>query len=209
MSETASRIADGLGRLARVLRKGAWEGAGARGLTPTQGEILRHVAAAASPPRLGAIAKALGVRPATASKAVSALLDKGLVQKTAAPEDARALALTLTAKGRREATRAEAWPEVVASVAAGLDEDEQAVLLRSIVKLIRRLQLRGEIDARTCAGCAYFRPYAHPRSAAPHHCAFVDAPFGDAALRVDCPDFVEAPEGIANEIRTRFLRVVG
>jgi DNA-binding MarR family transcriptional regulator len=208
MEEVAAKIVDGLGRLARVLRKEAWEGATPRGLTPTQGEILRHVAAASSPPRLSAIASALGIRAPTASKAVAALLEKGLVRKLPAPDDKRAVAITLTAQGKRESARADRWPDTVAFVVQTLGPDEQRVLLRSIVKIIRRLQLRGEIDARTCAGCHHFRPFAHDSPDAPHHCAYVDAPFGDAALRVDCPEFEPAHPDVAREISTKFLRVV-
>ncbi|MER3418788.1 MAG: MarR family transcriptional regulator, partial [Chloroflexota bacterium] len=29
----------------------------------------------------------------------------------------------------------------------------------------------------------------------PHHCAFVDAPFGDRSIRLDCPDHAPAIAG--------------
>lgn len=208
--ETTRSIVDGLNKLALVLRKGSWEGAGARRLTPTQGQILRVLLDAPGPARLGDVSRSLAITPATASKAVSALIAKGLVEKLTAPEDARALALTLTAEGRREARRVSGWASAIASAVAALSVEERAVLLRTLVKIVRRLQLRGEIDvARTCAGCIYFRPFAHPENPrAPHHCAFVDAPFGDGSLRVDCPDHVAAPADVAAEIRRRFLDVV-
>ncbi|HBQ09629.1 MAG: MarR family winged helix-turn-helix transcriptional regulator [Sandaracinaceae bacterium] len=208
MSGAASKIADGLVRLSRVLRKDAWAEAGARGITPTQGQILALVASAAEPPRLGDVARALGIKPATASKAVATLLEKELVAKHRAADDARALALSLTAAGRREAKRVSRWPDAVAAVVGTLDAEEQAVLLRTLVKIIRRLQLRGDLEARTCAGCAHFRPFVH-EGAAPHHCAFVDAPLGDADLRVDCADQAPPPRDVASDIARRFLRVVG
>jgi hypothetical protein len=44
-----------------------------------------------------------------------------------------------------------------------------------------------------CVYCRFFRPYAHPDDPEqPHHCAFVNAPFGDRALRVDCPEYEDA-----------------
>jgi hypothetical protein len=43
-----------------------------------------------------------------------------------------------------------------------------------------------------CVSCRFFRPFQHDDLARPHHCAFVDAPFGDGELRLDCPDFQTA-----------------
>jgi hypothetical protein len=66
------------------------------------------------------------------------------------------------------------------------------------VGLIRELQSRGAVPtARMCVGCRYFRPNEHPGSDAAHHCAYIDAPIGDADLRVDCPEMepVEAGGG--------------
>jgi hypothetical protein len=42
--------------------------------------------------------------------------------------------------------------------------------------------------ARLCLTCRFFGPDAHPGAARRHHCALLDLPLGDAALRVDCPD---------------------
>jgi hypothetical protein len=47
-----------------------------------------------------------------------------------------------------------------------------------------------------CVTCRYFRPHVHSDPERPHHCAFVDAPFGDRALRLDCRDH-EAKEEAA------------
>jgi hypothetical protein len=40
-----------------------------------------------------------------------------------------------------------------------------------------------------CATCVFFRPDVHDDPERPHHCAFVDAPFGDRQLRLDCDDY--------------------
>jgi hypothetical protein len=42
-----------------------------------------------------------------------------------------------------------------------------------------------------CVFCTYFRPNVHKSATAPHHCAYIDKAFGDAELRVDCPDYEE------------------
>jgi hypothetical protein len=75
-----------------------------------------------------------------------------------------------------------------------LSTAEQATFLRALVAMIRTLQEKGRIPiARMCVSCRFFRPFRHDDPARPHHCAFVDAPFGDAELRLDCADHRTAP----------------
>jgi hypothetical protein len=60
--------------------------------------------------------------------------------------------------------------------------------------MIRTLQERGEIPvSRMCVTCRFFRPNVHAHPEPPHHCAFVDAPFGDRELRLDCADHEPLP----------------
>jgi hypothetical protein len=57
------------------------------------------------------------------------------------------------------------------------------------VKIIRGLQEAGDIPVqRMCVTCRYFRPNVHDDRDRPHHCAFVDAAFGDPQLRLDCTE---------------------
>lgn len=208
-STTADRIAEALSRIALVQRAQAWEEAGSRGLTVTQGRVLAFVADAPHAPRLGEVGRSLGIKAPTASKAVTTLVDKGLLEKRPAADDGRAIALHLSAKGRREAARAARWPERLAPVIEVLADDEKAVMLRGLVKMIRELQRQGRVPtARTCVDCRHFEPFAHPDSTEPHHCGFVDAPFGDGDLQVACADHVEASERQAGAAFRRLLRVV-
>ncbi|MGC8795092.1 MAG: MarR family winged helix-turn-helix transcriptional regulator, partial [Bryobacteraceae bacterium] len=145
------------------------------------------------PATLAELARALALTPATVSDAVDALAAKKLVRKVRSPADARALRLTLTAKGRREAARAAGWCDFLARAAATLPEADQAALLAALIRIIKTLQDRGQIPvAKMCVTCTYFRPFAYPGAARPHHCALVGAPFGEAFLRVDCPDHLAA-----------------
>lgn len=187
------RITTGLAKIGLALRSQAWQGASQQGLTPTQGQILALLRGRKEPLRLSALAEQLGVTPATASDAVSALVDKGLVAKTRAPEDARALALGLTPGGRRLAARAAEWPDFLIEASESLTPEEQVSFLRSLIKMIRTLQTRGQIPiARMCVTCSHFQPHAHREAEAPHHCNFVDAPLGDPDLRIDCGDHAPA-----------------
>jgi DNA-binding MarR family transcriptional regulator len=204
--DTAERVAQALERIATALRSDAWETALARGLTPTQARVLGYLRfRGARGARVSEVAKALAVSTATASESTDALVRKGLVRKARLPEDGRARLLLLTSSGRREADRLAGWPEFLLKAVRALPEPEQASFLRVLLKTIRELQEAGRIPvSRMCVTCAYFRPYAHPDPRAPHHCAFVDAPFGDGQLRVDCPDHTPAEAGQEEENWRRF-----
>jgi hypothetical protein len=83
---------------------------------------------------------------------------------------------------------------ILASATKNLSVQEQVALLSSLVKLIRALQLQGEIPvARMCISCEHFRPHAYAESDQPHHCDFYHTAFGDQAFRLDCPEYVEGP----------------
>ncbi|MEM7482948.1 MAG: MarR family winged helix-turn-helix transcriptional regulator [Acidobacteriota bacterium] len=182
------RLAVGLAKIATALRHRAWREGYAADLTPTQGQVLLHLRRDPEA-SLAEIAEGLGVRPPTASEAVGSLVDKGLLHKGRRPDDGRILALSLTAEGRAEAERVEDWPEFLAEVLAELTPTEQRVLMSTLQRSVRLLQQRGAIPlARMCSTCTYFRPHAHGDPRRPHHCAFVDAPFGDGDLRFDCSD---------------------
>ena len=141
------------------------------------------------------VAAALCLTAATASDAVGASERKGLVQKARAADDRHSVALTLTVVGRQEAGRTGAWSDLVRMGVAGLSTAEQTVLSRGLIKIIQALQEQGVISTvRLCAGCSYFRPYAHADAAKPHHGTFVNKAMGEGQLRLECLDFVPVPE---------------
>lgn|SRR5574340_38431 len=184
-----SRITAGIARLSTALRAHAWAGAEKAGLTPTQSEILLLLQSRSVPLRLSLIAEQLAISAATASDAVSSLESKALVTKGRAADDGRALAVVLTAAGRRQANNASTWARFLVEAAEDLSASEQVVLLKLVVKLIQNLQDRGEIPtSRMCLSCKYFQPNASRDQAKPYFCGFVGKPFGEKDLRVDCRD---------------------
>ncbi len=190
----AQRVTTGLAKVGIALKQQAWAEAGGRGLTPTQGQVLALLRANPAGLRLGALATQLGVTAPTASDSVAALHRKGLVTKEPVAGDGRAVLVRLTPAGVSEAASAAAWPDLLLEAVDELSAAEQAAFLRGLVTMIRTLQVRGRIPvARMCVSCTFFRPYRHNDLARPHHCAFVDAPFGDGELRLDCPDHAAAP----------------
>jgi DNA-binding MarR family transcriptional regulator len=190
----AKRVSTGLAKIGLALKQQAWVEAGGRGLTPTQGQVLALLRANPAGLRLGALADLLGVTAATTSDSVTALHRKGLVAKLPMADDGRAVLVRLTAAGVQEAAAAAAWPDFLLEAVDELSGAEQAAFLRSLVTMIRTLQARGRIPvARMCVSCRFFQPFRHDHPTTPHHCAFVDAPFGDGELRLDCPDHAAAP----------------
>lgn len=204
--DTADRVVAGLAVLGTALRTREWEGAAEQDLNPTQGRILALLDRAdPEGATLAYLAQRLGVSRPTASDSVSALQRKGLVEKGRHPSDGRALAIRLTGAGADAARSTAAWPDEVMAVVGGLPPEEQAVLLKTLVVLVRELQERDLVaPARTCVTCRFFRPNAAPGSERPHFCDFAGAHFGDASLRLDCRDHDPADPESARRSWTAF-----
>lgn len=201
----SQRVAVGLSRIGVALKAQAWTQAGPEGVTPTQAQALVRIGAARDGLRLDRLARDLGVSAPTASEAVGALVAKGLARRDRDSQDGRAVALRLTPSGAELAQRAAVWPDFLARAVDALDEAERVVFLRGLVKIVRTLQEQGAIaPQRICVSCVHFRPYVHADAARPHHCGFVDAAFGEAALRLDCADQQPAPDAAAADIWARW-----
>ncbi len=144
---------------------------------------------------VGGVAEELSLTPATVSDAVASLVRKGFLSKKQGTEDARVSHLSLSPRGKRLALSQTAPGELVDLIRT-LSKGERESLLLVLIKLIRGFQERGMIPiARMCANCRFFSPNAYPDSVKPHHCGFVEAPFGDRELRIECPDYA-APTGL-------------
>ena len=200
------QIAAGLSKLGSFLRSSQWRQAEVLGMTATQGQILAYLLQRGAS-RISALAEELGVTQPTASDAVAALERKGMLLKRRDPADARAVRLHLTAAGRKAGKALVHWPESLLAALDSLETAERALLLRGLTKTIRELQLRGAIPLqRMCVSCRFFRPHAHESAAAPHHCDFVDAAFGESDLRLDCGDHEAAAPAAAQASWRLFAR---
>lgn len=183
-----NRLVYGVGRLATVLRNGAWAAARAEGLTPTQGQILVLLRGRGRARlRLAAVAGELGITPATASESVATLESKGLVVRAKAPDDGRAISIGLTAKGRRLAYRAMHWSDFMAEAFTSLSHEERGVMMHALAKAMDQLQAQERIPAvRACTSCIHFEPAARADGTGRHRCAYGDFLFDDTGLRLDC-----------------------
>lgn len=185
----ASQLLAGLAKLGQAVRMEAWRNAGPHNLSPLQADIVGLFDGGRTQLRQGDLVAALASTPPTVSDAVKTLRRKELLAATRDPGDARVVLLSLTDAGRAEAARLDVTSEDLGGAVATLSDDDFAAMLRGTVTLMRELQARRLIPvSRMCVTCRFYRPDAHEDPAAPHHCDYVDAPFGDADLRVTCPD---------------------
>jgi DNA-binding MarR family transcriptional regulator len=191
-NEIDHHILIGLEKIGMALKSQSWQDAEQQGLTPTQGQIL-NLLANAEGVGLSTVAKNLGVTAATASDAVAALVDKGLVQKTRSPADGRAIAITLTNPGHQAAGQTATWSNFLLTSMDELTAEEKVIFLRGLIKIIKKLQEQGKISvAKMCVTCSFFQPDRYPDSEQPHHCGLVEAPFSDGDLRITCAEHVSA-----------------
>jgi DNA-binding MarR family transcriptional regulator len=185
-----TKLVAALERIGQALRVELRERAAQEGLTPTQAQILLHLASERPPRRrVSALAAALDVRQPTISDAVAALERKGLLERRRDRADARATNLRLTARGRAVGDRLGAWDERARTEVRRLPQKARERSLSLLLDLIAGLQRAGLVGvARTCPTCRFFRFEARPHAARPHHCALLGLPLGPGDLRLDCPE---------------------
>lgn len=202
-----TQLVTGLSKIGLVLRHQAWKAAESSGLTPTQSQVL---AAIGGSPQgwlsVSDVARHLAVTQPTASDAIAALERKRLVERARAETDARIVRVRITAAGSRRARETAEWPDALIKAIGELDEHEQGVFLKAMMKMIRSLQESGQIPtSRMCATCTYFRPHAHAGKEAPHHCAFVGAPLRETDLRLDCREHEPAGDNVRPRLWQLFI----
>lgn len=204
MTHRIDQLVSGLARIAVFWRAASWQRAAGAGLNPTQAEILAYLARRSSerPVRLAA---ELGITPASLSDSLTSLASKGLIERLRDPDDGRGVRIVLTHGGSALQAAMPEAPDTLVEALEALPEGEQGQMLRALTRIIRTLQQARAIPTqRMCVSCSHFRPHVHADANAPHHCAFVDAPFGDASLRLDCADHEVAEEEERARIWARF-----
>jgi DNA-binding MarR family transcriptional regulator len=189
------RLASALSKVSVSLKRRLWRDAASRRISPLQAQILAFLRQrSAHGATVSDITNMLGVTMPTASDVIAVLVRRGLLRKFRTEADGRVFTVLLTARGRRRAEQVQGWPDFLLWAAELLPPEEQESLLRTLIKLIRSIQERGEIPvARMCVTCTHFRPYVNQDSERPYHCALVNADFGDRLIRIDCNEHEPAP----------------
>lgn len=121
--ETAARLRTVIGRLSRRLRSTA--AARDAGLAPTAIALLLSVVRS-GPVRLADLAEAEGLNPTMLSRAVSGMVQDGLLKRSSDEGDRRAAWVQATAAGRRLAERMRhERTDAVNAALAGLSESQR------------------------------------------------------------------------------------
>lgn len=179
----------GLEQLSLLVRAQSWRKDGTPALPPTQAAVLRMLESPGTHLRAGQIAERLGISAASLSDSLKTLEAHRWIKRTPDPADRRIVRVQLTAAGTRIANALQCPDQGMGRLVQSLSQADQGALLRVTQLLVHEAQRQGlATGLRTCMGCAFFRPFASGDAAKPHVCAYLGTPFGDAELRVDCPE---------------------
>lgn len=182
------KLVAAIDRLGHALRIQMAHVARAHGLTLTQLQLLLRLRT--DPPerrRVGALAGELDVTLPTVSDAITALERKGMVDRSADPQDGRGVRIVLTSHGHQIADSADSWQVRAQYLLRSVSEPDKERALGFLLGLLAELHREGFLTvARMCPTCRYFRP--DEAEAPVHRCVMLDLSLGPADLRVDCPD---------------------
>jgi DNA-binding MarR family transcriptional regulator len=189
-----NRLVTGLSKIGLAMKSRTWRRQGRKGVGPLQVQVLTYLRSCPNQTAtVSTIAREMAVKLPTASEVIRTLAEKRLVRRRQRETDQRIVTVHLTSLGAKAGRVESGWSEILAAATEQLSLEEQVSLLTALVKLIRVLQLKGEIPAaRMCVSCQHFRPNAHKSGNQPHHCQFFDVPFGNKSLLLDCPEYAAA-----------------
>jgi len=126
-----------------------------RRLTPVQFAALRFLALHDGP-NLSAMAEALGVSNAAATKLVDRLVGRKLVARLEGPIDRRERRLVLTPRGREVLTAAmKAGPGRIEEALARMKEEDRAAFRQGLEAFLRVALKEPELVKRVCLKCGY------------------------------------------------------
>lgn len=149
--------------------------------------------------RLSDLATELGITMAETMGVVSPLIADGLVELRPAPSyAAHNMRVAATDRGLSITPAPPDWADKLFHEVEALPDGQQQRLLRIVSARIGLLEQQGTIPVtKMCLSCRFFEAHRHPTAEGPHHCWFVDAPFGYRQLRLHCGDHI--PGGPPNK----------
>lgn len=159
MSTSAQRVLDSIRRIVRVLREGSRASQDAVGLSAAQQFVLQKLDPD-TPLSLNELAARTLTHQSSVSVVVSRLVERGLVQRRPAADDARRLELLPTRRGLalRDRAPAPAQDRVIAAVATLSDKQQ-----RELADLLERLVQAVGLDDRAAPMLSFDEPAARRR----------------------------------------------
>lgn len=142
-------------------------------VTTSQLKVLKLVART-NARRIGDVADFLAVSNAAASKAVDRLVRRGLIRRTEAATDRRAVELSLTPEGRTLLTQYEAATNhVLKELFGGLDQDQLRDTAKFLDGLSTDVVKTGRVRDGICLRCGiHFRDHCILRQSVGKNCYF-------------------------------------
>lgn len=136
---------------AQKMLRGELADAGLSGVAPSHGDVLAYLFARGAATMQELAAFAHRTKPTT-TVLVDKLEERGLVRRTASPDDARRTVVTLTADGTRlRGAFAAISRRLVARIYGALDPAESETLERLLAKVLANLEAKGT-QAHTTKG---------------------------------------------------------
>lgn len=133
--QAAAAVTDAFGRAAKLVVRAFDERLGDRGVSTPRSKLLAEIARL-QPVRSAEVARAVGVTQATASSLVDALVREGLVDRAPDENDRRAVRLTTTEAGRRQAQQWRTdYTAAAKEMLSCLSDDEKRQLTALLTKL--------------------------------------------------------------------------
>lgn len=162
------------------------------GLPPAHRQIMLLLGRRDREYRLSDLAADLGSTVAATMALVSPLIAEGLVEMSPAPSyAARDMRIAATDRGLATTPAPSNWADQLLAEVERLSDGQRQRLLRMLTARIGLMQQQGQIPiTHMCLSCRFFDGYRHPGTDTPHHCWYVDAPFGYRELRLHCPDHI-------------------
>lgn len=184
------KLVAALERVSQAFRVLLWDKAKVHGLSPIQIQCLIYIRYHPNRwARVGHLAQAFDMTPATISDAVSTLVAKGLLAKARSPEDGRVFVLHLTPEGTHITAALADWATPLLPILDRFTAAEKETTLHVLLTFIEALQSRQTLSvARLCITCRFFERNAHTDAEAPHYCHLLDQTLAPTALRLDCPE---------------------
>nr|BAL58103.1 MarR family transcriptional regulator [uncultured prokaryote] len=161
-------------------------------LTPAQAETLRFIAE--TRPDMATVtwlARALGVRHATAVGILEPLVERGYVERRPHPFDGRQTVLALTESGRELAQQVADCRSELEVLLARCTPAERQAIEEGLTVLVRAMVESGRlVVSAPCSGCRHFRPNAHGPGR--HRCALIDRELSEEESKLKCPEHAVA-----------------
>ncbi|MCL8006030.1 MarR family winged helix-turn-helix transcriptional regulator [Gelidibacter japonicus] len=179
------KIVVALERISAAFRVLLWNESKENSLSPIQIQILIFIHFhSLEKCKVGYLADEFNMTKATISDSVKVLLAKELVFKITDASDARSYSIVLTSEGEKIAKKASLFTSSIEQPLEKLTEEQKAVMLNGLLRLIYDLNKSGVITIqRMCFTCAYYKS-----DGGIHYCKLLNKKLTETEIRVDCPE---------------------